>query len=171
LRVVCLLAAFIVIAYLCKKQYAANRRATRSSVIYLHLRSLDGYRAGIPVYIAKHLSIQPKGFIVIPARSSELRTQRELWSSAASALGRTLLPVIVCTDSLCPLTEGENPASTDEIVVLDLLQYIPAFAVAQAKEKHQILILDSSFIVRQTYPRPEGTENAKAVVKKVKELL
>ncbi len=165
LRVVALFAALCIITFRCYKQYSANRQFASNQVAFLHLRSLDGYRAGVPVYIAKHLSSRPRGFLLIPTQSAELLSQRRIWDSAATTIAAAgLFPIIVCTDSSCPLSQGEEPAQTNGVVVLDRLQYIPSLALARASEKHQVLLLNASMIVQRELPRPESLSDIPVAV-------
>lgn len=157
LRVFALIVALSIIAFRCYTQYRANRQLASNPVVYLHLRSLDGYRSGVPVYLAKRLSSRPRGFLLIPSQSSELLSQRRLWNSAMSTIASAgLFPIIVCTDSSCPLSEGENPSHASDVVVLDRLQYIPSLALADAAEKHHALLLNASMIVQHELTRPES---------------
>ncbi len=163
LRVFALIIALCVIALRCYKRYSANRQLASNPVVYLHLRSLDGYRAGIPVYIAKRLSSRPRGFLLIPSQSAELLSQRRLWNSAmATVASAGLFPIIVCTDSACPLSEGEEPSHANDVVVLDRLQYIPSLALADAAEKHHALLLNASMIVQRELTRPESSADINA---------
>ena len=165
LRVALLLIALAVIAFRCYKQFLLNQEVISNPVVYLHLRSLDGYRAGTPVYIGKHLPSRPKSFIVIPSRSEDLSRQRALWSSAISTEVKGF-PVIVCLEQPCPLSESEQSDPDNRAIVLDRLQYIPAFAVAQAAQNHQVLMLNPSMIVRKSVAAPETQADARALLEK-----
>ena len=148
LRIFVLFAVLLLIAYRCHQQYLTNRTLASDSILHLHLRSLDGYRAGVPIYIANHISARPRGFILIPAESTELLAERRLWNkSAATAHAAGMFPIIVCTSSSCPLSEGETPSQADKVVVIDRLQYIPALAVARAAQRGHALILNASMTV------------------------
>lgn len=165
LRVSVLLIALAVIAFRCYTRFLLKQEVSSTPVVYLHLRSLDGYRAGAPVYIGKHLASRPSSFIVIPSTSKDLSRQRALWSSAISTDVHGF-PVIVCLDQSCPLSQGEQSDSANGVVVLDRLQYIPAFAVAQAAQNHHVLMVNPSMIVRESVAAPETQEGARALLGK-----
>ncbi len=126
---------------------------TTGTDVFLHLRSLDGYYRGHLTTVSNWLRPTTQGYVLVPLSAPDWMQQAHVWQQAEANVSARMLPVLVCVDLTCPPDQLPFDAPFKPVLV-DHLQYVPAYAAAEAAKKNEVLVLDRNFIVQHTEPRP-----------------